>query len=206
MIRHFAPENQRISTQPIGLVMIGDSITENWALFDPELFSRQAVNRGIQGQVTAQILLRFRQDVLQLRPQAVHILAGTNDIAQNFGAVTPEEFQDNIMTMVELAKAHRIRVLLASILPAADFPWRSGLAPTIPILALNQWLRAYAESAAVTYVDYHAALSAVDGSMRSDVAIDGVHPNREGYRLMRGVLERTSPELCSRLDTVMPAE
>jgi lysophospholipase L1-like esterase len=171
------------------LVFMGDSITENWLLGDPALFDGAYVNRGIGGQTTPQMLLRFRADVIALKPRAVHIMAGTNDVAGNTGPATLQDVKDNLMSMVELARAHDIEVILASIPPAAAFDWRPGLDPRPFIAALNQWLRDYAAANALVYIDYFAVLADDAGALRRDYGNDGVHPNRVGYAEMKRVLE-----------------
>lgn len=177
------------------LVFMGDSITENWLLGDPELFDSKFVNRGIGGQTTPQMLLRFRADVVELGPRVVHIMAATNDIAGNTGPSTLQDVKDNVMSMVELARAHDIEVFLASVPPAAAFDWRPGLDPRPVIAELNQWLRDYAAANNLVYVDYFAALADAKGGLRSDYGNDGVHPNRDGYAAMRRVLESSLTEL-----------
>lgn len=166
-------------------VFFGDSITENWVLGDPALFGQDIVGRGIGGQTTAQMLVRFRADVIDLRPRVVQILAGTNDIAGNKGPTRERDFQNNIMAMVELARVHHIRVVLASIPPARQFFWQPAVTPGPEIGRLNAWLRAYARRENLTYLDYHAALAGPDGAMRTGWSLDGVHPNRDGYAAMR---------------------
>jgi lysophospholipase L1-like esterase len=170
-------------------VFMGDSITENWAMADPAFFSGQTVGRGISAQTSAQMLLRFRSDVISLKPSVVHILAGTNDIAGNNGPVSPRDFQNNIESMVEIARANGIEVILGSIPPAIGFSWRPGM-PTAPRIAqLNDWLRSYALSNGLTYVDYHTALAGPQGELRAEFANEGVHPNRNGYAVMRPLAE-----------------
>lgn len=167
------------------IVFMGDSITEFWKLGDPALFSAGVIDRGISGQTTGQMLVRFRQDVIDLRPVAVHLMAGTNDIAGNSGPTTLATVQGNIQSMVEMAEAHGITVILASIPPAADFPWRPGLQPARTIETLNAWLQGYAEGKGIRYVDYHAVLADGSGGLQKALANDGVHPNRDGYALMK---------------------
>ena len=125
---------------------MGDSITENWLMADPGFFSGPIVNRGIGAQTSAQMLLRFRADVVALRPAVVHILAGTNDVAGNNGPISPRDFQNNIESMVEIAKANGIRVVIGSIPPAAAFSWQPAMRPAPRIAALNAWLRDYASA------------------------------------------------------------
>lgn len=181
-------------TQP-DLVFMGDSITENWLLGDPSLFDATRVNRGIGGQTTPQMLLRFRADVIALQPRAVHIMAATNDIAGNTGPSTLQDVKNNLQAMVELAQAHDIQVLLGSVPPAASFDWRPGLDPRPVIAELNAWLRDYAAGAGLVYIDYHTPLVTADGALRPELGNDGVHPNREGYAVMRRVLESHLPQL-----------
>jgi len=171
------------------VVYIGDSITENWLLADPQLFTGPVVNRGIGAQTTAQLLVRFRADVVALRPQVVHILAGTNDVAGNNGPLRPQDFQNNIETMVEIARANGIRVVLGSIPPSSVFSWQPQLKPAPRIVALNQWLRDFARRNAMAYVDYHSALRGAQDGLNPALGNDGVHPNRDGYGVMRKLAE-----------------
>ena len=171
------------------VVFMGDSITEFWKLADPDLFSTGVIDRGISGQTTGQMLVRFHQDVVALHPVAVHLMAGTNDIAGNSGPTTLEAVRANIQAMVELADAHDIEVILASVPPAAEFPWRAGLDPAPTIALLNAWLQGYAAGKGLRYVDYHAVLADDDLGLKKPLANDGVHPNRDGYALMRPLAE-----------------
>jgi lysophospholipase L1-like esterase len=180
----YRPANAALRQRP-RVVFIGDSITENWARSDRELFSNDIVGRGISGQTSPQILLRFFQDVVELRPHAVHIMAGTNDIAGNTGPTAEQDFKNNIMAMVELAHAHHIEVLLASIPPASGFPWKPALQPASTIVRLNQWLRSYAAISGSRYVDYYSLLADSQGGFLAQLSNDGVHPNRDGYAVMR---------------------
>ena len=183
----FRSENDSAATaaERPRVVFMGDSITENWKLGDPGLFEQGILNRGISGQTTPQMLVRLRSDVIALKPRIVHILAGTNDVAGNTGPNRPQDFKDNIMTMAELARAHGIRVVLASIPPAASFNWRPQLHPAGQIQELNRWLRDYASRNKFDYVDYYSVLVGPNGGFKPELSNDGVHPNREGYRLMR---------------------
>jgi lysophospholipase L1-like esterase len=181
------------------VVFFGDSITDNWSKPDYGGFfpGEPYVNRGISGQTTAQMLLRFRADVIDLRPRAVVILAGTNDIAGNAGPVTLDQVQDNLASMAELARAHGIRVVLASLLPVSDdkkdakgLPVvRTGQRPPAKIQELNRWLAGYAKENGHTYHDYFSAAADASGALRPELNDDGLHPNARGYAAMAPVAE-----------------
>jgi lysophospholipase L1-like esterase len=183
----YAAQNAALiaSGAKVRVVFMGDSITDNWIGADPALFTNGLVDRGISGQTTPQMLVRFRADVLALKPRAVHIMAGTNDIAGNTGAATIETVQGNIKTMAELARVSGINVILASTPPAAAFPWSPAMKPAPQIVAFNTWLRGYAAKNGFTYVDYHAELAGPDGGMKPGYASDGVHPTPQGYAVMK---------------------
>ena len=169
------------------VVFYGDSITDGWGRRPGagEFFpGKPYVNRGISGQTTPQMVVRFRQDVINLHPAAVVILAGTNDVAGNTGPMTPEMTEDNFRSMIDLAKANGIRVIVASITPAADYSWKKGMAPAPKIRALNSWLQGYCVNHSVTYLDYYSAMADEDGGMRAGLSFDGVHPNAKGYAIM----------------------
>jgi lysophospholipase L1-like esterase len=183
----YAAANQDAKRTRVRVVFMGDSITDNWINLDPSMFTNGLVDRGISGQTTPQMLVRFRNDVIALKPRAVHIMAGTNDIAGNTGAATIETVEGNIASMAELARAHGIKVMLASVPPAAAFPWSPGMRPVPQIAALNAWLRNYARANGFTYVDYHSALATADGAMKPGLASDGVHPTKAGYAAMRPI-------------------
>jgi lysophospholipase L1-like esterase len=178
-----APKHPRI-------VFMGDSITENWTNMVPDFFTSERIGRGIGGQTTPQMLVRFREDVIDLHPAVVQIMAGTNDVAGNTGPMTPEDTQDNIRSMVDLAHAHGIRVILASIPPADMYPWRPGLETANKIVAMNAWLKAYAARSGCVYADYWSALKQADGlGMRDGLSSDHVHPTKAGYAVMAPVAE-----------------
>jgi lysophospholipase L1-like esterase len=177
-------------TSPPRAVFMGDSITESWGIADPGFFSGGVVDRGISGQTSPQMLLRFRADVIALKPKVVHILAGTNDIAGNTGPTSERQFEDNIESMVELAKAHHVRVVIASILPMAALGWRPEYRPAGEVQRLNAWLRAYAASVGATYLDYYSRLATPEGAFRPDLSNDGVHPNLKGFAIMRAMAAR----------------
>lgn len=174
------------------VVFFGDSITDFWGRSVGEFFpGKPYINRGISGQTTPQMLDRFQQDVLSLHPAAVVILAGTNDIAGNTGAESLETIEDNFRSMVTLAKANHVRVVLSSVLPASYFPWRPGLAPAQEIKALNAWLASFARDQHITFLNYYPALANSEGGMRPELATDkAVHPNAAGYAVMAPLAEQ----------------
>lgn len=173
------------------VVFMGNSITEAWQrLFVTQFPGKDYIGRGIGGQTTPQMLVRFRQDVVALRPKVVVILAGTNDIAGNTGPSTVEMIQDNIASMADIARANGIRVVLVSVLPVDDYPWRRGLEPAPKIMALNAWMKEYANRHGAVYLDLHAVMQNERHGMRAELAYDGVHPNEAGFRLMAPLTER----------------
>jgi acyl-CoA thioesterase-1 len=173
------------------VVFIGDSITDGWSKFFDEQFpGKSYVNRGIDGQTTAQMLVRFRQDVISLRPSVVVILGGINDIAGNGGPATPDMIENNLMSMVDLAHANGIFVVLCSLLPANTIPWRPELEPAPDVIALNSWMKRYAAGRhGVTYVDYWTAMAGKRDGLPETLSRDGVHPNETGYRIMAKLVE-----------------
>lgn len=171
------------------LVMIGDSLTEIWGHAMPGMFGGAIVNRGISGQTSGQILLRFHADVIELKPKRVHILCGTNDIAGNTGPNLPEDYQRNVRAMADLAKANGIKALIASLTPAATVFWSPDARPQTWIPALNDWLRSFAAERGLRFVDYHSVLSDGAGGLRDEYSADGVHVTRSAYRVMQSVLE-----------------
>jgi lysophospholipase L1-like esterase len=172
------------------VVFFGDSITEAWGAVDGDFFAaRPYVNRGISGQTTSQMLVRFRQDVIGLKPAAVVILGGTNDIAGNGGITTLEAIEENLQSMVELAQVNKIRVVLASVLPTLDYPWRPGLKPRDKITALNRWIEKFCRLNNLVYLDYYSAMVDANGALRPELTKDGVHPNGAGYSIMGPLAE-----------------
>lgn len=187
----YQKQNQEVISQNIvpNSVLMGDSITEGWFATDPEFFRKNNfVGRGIGGQVTSQMLLRFREDVIKLKPKRVIILAGTNDIAENQGPISLEKVFGNIVSMTELAKANNIKVVLCSVLPAYDFPWRNGKEPAEKVIALNKMIKDYAHKNKITYVDYHSALKDEKNGLSKEIAEDGIHPTKLGYEKMEAIL------------------
>ena len=192
-LARFRAANDSIGAPKSGerrVVFMGNSITEAWAPLFAELFpGKPYVGRGISGQTTPQMLVRFRQDVVTLKPAVVVILGGTNDIAGNTGPSNTSMIADNLRSMTEIARANGIRVVLASVLPVYEYPWKRGLTPADTIVRLNRWMKAYADSVNATYLDFHTAMSDERQGLRADLTRDGVHPNAAGYRVMAPLAE-----------------
>jgi lysophospholipase L1-like esterase len=192
-LTRFRDENAKLGLPLPGenrIVFMGNSITEGWSQKCPDFFKdRPYINRGISGQTTPQMLLRFRADVISLKPAVVVILAGTNDIAGNTGPSTLEMITDNLISMAELAKINGIRVVLCSVLPAFDYPWKPGLNPNEKIPALNEMIKSYAEKNGITYLDFFSPMVDDRNGMKATYTYDGVHPNEEGYLLMAPLTE-----------------
>ena len=182
------------------VVFMGDSITDSWD--DPKYGGffpgRPYIDRGISGQTTPQMLIRFRPDVIALRPKAVVILAGTNDIAGNTGPMTLEAIEDNLTSMVELAHARGIHVVLASLLPISDYEKnkdgqpiiRTKQRPPAQIKALNEWMKNYAATNDAIYLDYYSAMIDDKGFLKEELSEDGLHPNQKGYDVMAPLVEQ----------------
>jgi acyl-CoA thioesterase I len=181
----------------VRVVFLGDSITEGWGMKGVagapergEFFpGKPYINRGISGQTTPQMLVRFRQDVINLKPKVVVVLAGTNDIAENTGKLTLAEIGENISSMSDLARANGIRVVWCSVLPASDFRWHPGLEPASKIRALNVWIKGYAAKNGLVYVDYYSPMANAEGGLKAELSPDGVHPNKAGYEIMAPLAE-----------------
>jgi len=173
------------------VVFLGDSITDGWGRKPGTSFfpGKSYVNRGISGQTTPQMLVRFEQDVVHLHPEVVVILAGTNDVAGNTGPETPAMIEDNFRAMTDIARRNGIRVVLASITPAARYPWRPGVESVPEIRELNGWLRQYAAQQHLVYLDYYSAMADPDGAMKPGLSSDGVHPTQAGYAVMAPLAE-----------------
>ncbi|QJX48096.1 acylhydrolase [Hymenobacter taeanensis] len=183
------------------VVLLGNSITDSWPKTDPKFFAGQPyefIGRGISGQTSPQMLLRFRQDVLELQPKVVAILAGTNDVAENTGPYNPNATLNNIKSMVELAQANGVRVVLCSVLPAYDFWWRKGLSPAPKIVALNVLIKAYARQKKLVYLDYHGAMADERQGLKVAYGEDGVHPNLAGYQVMEPLLQQAVADALKR--------
>ena len=192
-LHRYADSNTKLMSEPVPkdrVVFIGNSITDSWIKFSPEFFAEHHyVDRGISGQTSPQMLLRFRADVINLRPRAVVIECGTNDIAGNTGPSTLEMVEDNIMSMVELAKANKIRVIIGSVPPSTQFGWAKDVEPADKIVALNDWLKAYAKRKHIRYVDYYSSLVNDQKDMKPEYSPDHVHPNKAGYAVMEQLVQ-----------------
>jgi lysophospholipase L1-like esterase len=175
------------------VVFMGNSITEGWVQMRPDFFdNRDYINRGIGGQTTPQMLLRFRQDVVDLNPKVVVILAGTNDIAGNSGYISLEAIISTIKSMAEIANANDIKVIISSILPAIDYPWKPGLDPASKIITINKALKVFSEENNFIYLDYYSAMVDDKGGLKVPeytAANDLVHPNKDGYLVMEKLAE-----------------
>jgi lysophospholipase L1-like esterase len=179
-----APDEKRV-------VFMGNSITEGWKNASPEFFNgRPYINRGISGQTTPQMLIRFHQDVVKLKPRVVVMLCGINDIAGNTGPSTLEMIEDNIAAMAEIARANKISVVLSSVLPAFDFPWKPGMEPANKVIALNEWIKTYAAQHKLVYLDYFTAMKDERNGLSKELAKDGIHPTKAGYAIMEPLAEK----------------
>lgn len=198
----FKDDNAKIGLPASGekrIVFMGNSITEGWINSSPDFFAGKSfVNRGIGGQTTPQMLVRFRPDVINLKPAVVVILAGTNDIAGNTGPSTLEMIMDNLISMAELAKANQIKVVLSSVLPVFDYPWKSGLQPAEKIIALNAMIKTYAEKNGLVYLDYFSATVDERKGLKKELSGDGVHPNLAGYKIMEPLAEEAIQKALSK--------
>jgi len=177
------------------VVFMGNSITEGWEWVSPDFFEGKSyINRGISGQTTPQMLIRFRADVVNLKPKVVLILAGTNDIAENNGPTTLEMIEDNIASMVDIAKANNIKVILCSVLPAYDYPWKPGLNPAEKIVNLNKWIKDFAAKNEIIYGDFFTPMADERNGLKKEYSEDGVHPNQKGYEVMNPLVDKAIAE------------
>ncbi|MEI6695664.1 MAG: SGNH/GDSL hydrolase family protein [Bacteroidota bacterium] len=192
--KRYANENQELKPTVKGenrIVFMGNSITELWKVIDSSFFmNKPYIDRGICGQVTSQMLIRFRPDVIELKPAVVVILTGINDIAENRGPISPEYIYGNIISMVELARANKIKVVISSILPANHFPWRPEIKPAEKIVELNSMLEVYCIENNIVYLDYYSKMQDEEKGLAKKFTVDGVHPNLEGYQIMEPLLEK----------------
>lgn len=192
-LRKYKAENEilkSIESDSNRIVLMGDSITEFWLKLNPDFFeSNSYINRGISGQTTPQMLIRFRADVIDLKPSIVVIHAGINDIAGNTGPATIDMIVNNIYSMVELAKSNNIKIILCALLPAYDFPWKSNQFPAEKIIEFNSLIQKYAFEHSIVYLDYYAAMVNKQLGMIQNYTDDSVHPNKNGYAIMEPLLE-----------------
>jgi lysophospholipase L1-like esterase len=200
-LNHYKDDNAKLGPPAAGekrVVFMGNSITEGWSRLYPDFFSgKPYINRGISGQTTPQMLVRFRSDVINLKPAVVVILAGTNDIAGNTGPSTLEMIEANIISMAELARANSIKVVLSSVLPAFDYPWRPGLNPAEKIAALNEMIKTYAKKNGIVYLDYYSSMVNEKKGLKEEYTYDGVHPNEAGYKVMGPLAEEAIAKALS---------
>ena len=193
-LKRFQQENSELMLAKANenrVVFMGNSITEGWLSIRPEFFKNKPyVNRGISGQTTPQMLVRFRQDVIHLKPSTVVLLAGINDIAENTGPSTIEMIANNIVSMAKLAKTNHINVIICSVLPANKFPWREGLKPAEKVIKLNTILKSYSKKHKLAYVDYYSAMVNDSHGLKKELGEDGIHPNKNGYLIMEPILEK----------------
>ena len=185
----YKPANAALRGHKPKVAFMGDSITQMWASADPAMFGEDIVDRGISGQTSEQMLVRFMQDVVNLKPQVVHILAGVNDIAGNTGPNSPEDYKNMMRAMVTLARANHIAVVIGSILPCNRFPFQPKSTPAPRIAELNAWLRAFAAENHAQFVDYYSALAGPESEFPAKLSNDGLHPNRDGFAIMGPLAE-----------------
>ncbi|MFN7542616.1 MAG: SGNH/GDSL hydrolase family protein [Acidobacteriota bacterium] len=191
-LTRYAQENAKLSPVEGRVVFLGDSITDAWGRRAGKFWpDRPYVNRGISGQTTPQMLIRFRPDVIALAPKAVVILAGTNDLAGNTGPMTLEQIEGNLQSMAELATANGIRVVFASVLPVCDYyrP-QTERRPPAKVLALNAWLEEYCRKHGHVYLDYYSSMLDEAKMLKKELTNDGLHPNAEGYAVMEPLVEK----------------
>jgi lysophospholipase L1-like esterase len=184
-LSRYADDNAKLAASTV--VFMGDSITDSWIKRSPKFFADNPgyIDRGISGQTTPQMLIRFRPDVIALKPKVVVILAGTNDIAGNTGPMTLEMIEDNLSSMVELAKANGIKIVMSSVMPVCDYirP-QTERRPPAKIIALNEWLKDYSAKNGLVYLDYYSAMLDDQNMFKKEITYDGLHPNEAGYAIM----------------------
>lgn len=186
-----APDAKRV-------VFMGNSITEFWKVNDPAFFAGNYVDRGISGQTTPQMLVRFREDVINLKPAVVVIMAGINDIAENTGPSKLTDVFGNIISMAQLAKSAHIKVVLCSVMPANKFPWRPSIIPTEKVSQLNQMIKDYTAKNNIVYLDYYSAMADSEKGLPESLSEDGVHPNLAGYKIMEPLAVKAINETLKR--------
>ena len=193
-LNKYRDQNEKLGAPIINekrVVFIGDSITESWLTFQPEFFNKPYyINRGISGQTTPQMLIRFRSDVIQLKPSVVLILAGINDIAENTGPSNVQDIAGNIISMAELSSSNGIKAIICSILPANEFSWNPKINPVSKISSVNSILKSYAKKNELTFLDYYESMVDENEGLKKEYGTDSVHPNLSGYKLMSVLAEQ----------------
>ena len=200
-LARYAGDNSKLSPPAPGenrVIFMGNSITEFWKVSDSVYFSKNYISRGISGQTTPQMLVRFREDVINLKPAVVVILAGINDIAQNTGPEKLEDVFGNIVSMVQLAQVSHIKVVMSSVLPANHFPWRPSIDPTEKVIQLNKMIKDYAEQNHIVYLDYYSAMVDDQRGLPKNLSNDGVHPTIAGYKIMEPLADKAIAEALKR--------
>ena len=192
-LKKFRDDNAKVGLPAANenrIVFMGNSITIGWINTDPGFFAgKPYIDRGISGQTTPQMLIRMRADVINLKPKVVVILAGTNDIAGNTGPSTNEMIEDNLASMADLAKGNGIKPILCSILPVFDYPWKPGLKPYDRIIEVNKWMKDYASTHGMIYLDFYSSMVDDRPGTKTEYSKDGVHPNMAGYKIMEPLVE-----------------
>jgi lysophospholipase L1-like esterase len=197
-LKKYEDENNKLGPNPNRVVFMGNSITENWKNLDSTFFSGNNVCRGISGQTSPQMLVRFREDVINLKPVVVVISAGINDIAENTGPSKLENVLGNIISMAQLAQAANIKVVLSSVLPANRLPWRPSITPTEKVIQLNQMIKDYADKNNIVYLDYYSAMVDDQKGLPLTLSGDGVHPTLAGYKIMEPLAQKAIVEALKR--------
>lgn len=188
-LKKYTSENKTLISSNNTVVFMGDSITEFWKVYRSDFFLKNSfINRGISGQTSTQMLFRFHQDVINLKPSSVVILAGINDIAENTGPISLEQMMKNIVSMVDLAETNKIKVILCSVLPANNFNWNQKIKPADKIIKFNNMIEIYASENKISYVNFYLKMVDDLKGLQKTFGDDGVHPNLEGYKLMEEII------------------
>ena len=201
-MKKYSLENKNLKSPSKGekrVVFIGNSITQGWKDNDSNFFSSNSyIDRGISGQTTSQMLVRFREDVISLKPAVVVILAGINDIAENTGPIALEDIFGNIVSMAELAKSNKIKVVLSSVIPANVIPWRPEIKPAEKVFQLNSMIESYCKKNNIVFLDYYSKMVDENKGLDKKLTLDGVHPTLAGYKIMEPLVEKAIKSALSR--------